>query len=252
MGVRFPPGAHMNTDFIIYSALALSSFVNTLVPISGSSTVTPFLAILTDPHRAIGLASFFFLLSGIIRIYLFRENIRWEEVRVLFLPSVFFASLGALSLVAIPTAILLWIILLATVYFFLKKIGLIKKTQKESSKTTFFVGALSGFLQGSGFGGSDLRNSYLYARQFSLIEVHGTTGVIGASIFGVATVIRLLTEQLTVPDLVPLIYVFPFILFGTLLGRKVLFKLSKKITNTIIVLVMFVIIVFLFLRILGL
>ncbi len=37
-------------NFWAYAALALTSLINILIPISGSATVTPFFAILTDPH----------------------------------------------------------------------------------------------------------------------------------------------------------------------------------------------------------
>jgi hypothetical protein len=44
--------------FIILSVL---TFVNILVPISDSVTITPLLALITDPHNAIGLVSFYFV-----------------------------------------------------------------------------------------------------------------------------------------------------------------------------------------------
>ncbi|HBU28238.1 TPA: hypothetical protein DEB00_03960 [Candidatus Uhrbacteria bacterium] len=74
--------------------------------------------------------------------------------------------------------------------------------------------------------------------------MHGTTAFIGASNFLLATVVRLSTNQLTIPELIPLLYIFPFILVGTVLGRNLLYKLSEKTTNTIIVVVMIAIIFF--------
>lgn len=53
----------MTRDIAIYSILAASSILNIIVPISGSATVTPLIAALTDPHRALGLASFYFFLA---------------------------------------------------------------------------------------------------------------------------------------------------------------------------------------------
>lgn len=237
----------MYTDFIIYGVLALSSFINILIPISGSSTVTPFLAILTDPHKAIGLASFYFLLSGIIRIYLFRKHIVWKEIKGLLLTSIIFAAVGAYLLIAINPIILIAIILLSTIYFIFKKIiSLKKEIKKETHKAVApIIGILSGFLQGTGFGGSDIRNNYLYSKDYSLLQVHGTTAIIGASVFTVSTIVRLYTNQLTIPDLMLLVYLFPFILGGILIGRHVLYKINKKTTNIIIIFVMLTIVVFL-------
>lgn len=236
-------------DLIIYLALAASSILNIVVPVSGSATVTPFLAILTDPHRAIGLASFYFLLSGIIRIYLFRKNIQWHEIKILLPLSLIATLVGSLSLVVINGTLLLVIVLAFTIYFFLKRIKIISSSNKKGGikphYTTGFIGLFSGFLQGAGLAGSDLRNSYLFGKDLNIAQVHGTTALVGASNFLLATVVRLYTDQLTVPDLIPLLYIFPFILIGTLLGRMALYKFSEKTTNAIIVVVMVAIILFL-------
>ena len=139
-------------DLIIYLALAVSSILNIIVPISGSATVTPFLAILTDPHKAIGLASFYFLLSGIIRVYLFRKNIQWHEIKILLPLSLIATFIGSLSLVAIDSTLLLVIVLAFTIYFFLKRIKVLSLANNKMVKqhyTTSFVGLFSGFLQGT-------------------------------------------------------------------------------------------------------
>lgn len=235
-------------DIIIYLSLAVSSVLNIIVPISGSATVTPLLAILTDPHRAIGLASFYFLLSAIIRIYLFRKNIQWHEIKVLLPVSLVAAFIGSLSLAAINSTLLLIIILAFTIYFFLKRIkvfSLVNNWKIKPHYATGLVGLFSGFLQGAGLAGSDLRNSYLFGKDLNLAQVHVTTALVGALNFLLATLVRLYTDQLIIPDLIPLLYIFPFILAGTLLGRMVLYRLSEKITNTIVIVVMVAIIVFL-------
>lgn len=232
------------SDALIAFALGASCFLNILVPISGSATVTPLLAVLTDPHRAIGLASFFFCLSGIVRVALFRTHIQWREVKILLPVSLIAAFFGALSLIALNETLLLLIVLGFTVYFFLKRVEWIP-TKKTSTYTVGIIGLLSGFLQGAGLAGSDLRNGYLYGKKFDLAQVHGTTAVIGASNFLLASMVRLWTHQLTVPDLTPLLWLFPFIVVGSLLGRTVIYKLKKETTNAIIGGVMIVIMILL-------
>lgn len=235
-------------DIIIYSALAASSIINTLVPISGSATVTPFLAILTDPHKAIGLASFYFLLSGIVRTYLFRRDIKWQEIKILLPVSLVASLFGSVSLVVINSTLLLVIVLIFTIYFFLKRIKVVSLTNNKKFRTPYatgFVGLFSGFLQGTGLAGSDLRNSYLFSKDLNISQVHGTTALVGASVFLLATVVRLYTDQIAIPDLIPLLYIFPFILAGTLIGRMALYKLNEKTTSAIVVVVMAAIIIFL-------
>jgi len=234
-------------DLTIYIALGAASFINILVPISGSAVVTPFLAILANPHMAIGLASFYFLLSGVIRVPLFRKDIQWDEVRALLPISLLAAFVGSLSLVVINSTLLLIIVLAFAIYFFLKRIKFIPSFNSGGAKryTTGFIGLFSGFLQGAGLAGSDLRNSYLYGKNLDIAQVHGTSSLIGTSNFLLATIVRLFTNQLNVPDLIPLLYIFPFIVLGTVIGRKVLYKFNKKTTNVIVAVVMIVIIIFL-------
>jgi len=224
--------------FLTYGALGLTTLLNIIVPVSGSSVVTPLLALLTDPHRAIGIVSAFFVMSGIVRTFTFRSSIRWSEVRVLRLPSVIAATFGAFALVTIPTPWLLLIILAFSAYFLLKKLGVIPKGKGPSSLMNHFVGVLSGFLQGTGLTGSDLRNQYLYAHDLSIAEVHGTTSLIGTSNFLMATVVRLYTNQLSLPDITPLLYLFPIVLLATWAGKHMLFKVPAKISNYIIIGVM--------------
>src|SRR5688572_24640615 len=109
-------------NLLIYVILALLSVLNIIVPVSGSATVTPFLATLTDPHTAVGLASFYFLLSSLIRIFLFRKLIHWEYVKKLLPISTVGAVLGALSLIQISDTLLLLIVMGFTLFFIYKKL----------------------------------------------------------------------------------------------------------------------------------
>ena len=245
--------ASILTNIFVYLVLTILTFVNIIIPISGSAVVTPFLALLADPHRAIALASFYFMLGGMIRVLIFRKEIQFNHVKALLPISLITAAIGALSLLPINPEILLWIIFLFTAYFLYKAIKQHFKSEKISSVnrlTVAAVGLLSGFLQGTGLSGSDLRNNYLYSQKLSLVQVHGTTALIGAANFLTATIIRLLTSQTTVADLTPLIYVLPFMVFATWLGRHTLYRIDRKYADWIIILVMAAITFFLILKIL--
>lgn len=226
------------TWILIYGLIGLSTLVNIIVPITGSATVTPLLAMLVEPHRALGMATFIFFLSAPPRVFFFWQNIQWHEVRALILPSAVAAFIGAFALVVIPAQWLLILILLFSIYFLLKKLRLIPKSEKSGHLANYVVGLLSGFLQGTGLSGSDLRNQYLYAQDLKISEVHGTTALIGGTNFLIATFVRLYTEQLSLPDIPLLLYLFPVIFFATWLGKKVLFKIPPKISNSIVIGVM--------------
>lgn len=223
---------------LIYGLLGLSTLVNIIVPITGSATVTPLLAMIVDPHRALGMATFVFFLSAPPRVFFFWKNIQWREVKVLLLPSAIAAFIGAFALVIIPARWLLILILLFSIYFLLKKLHIIPKSEKPSHLVDYVVGLLSGFLQGSGLSGSDLRNQYLYAQDLKIAEVHGTTALIGGTNFLIATLVRLYTGQLALPDIPLLLYLFPVIFFATWLGKKALYKIPQKISDRIVIGVM--------------
>lgn len=235
----------------IISLLTILTFLNIIVPYSGSGVVTPLLALLVpDPQQAIGIAAFYFLMSAIIRFFLFKKDIDWNEVKKLAPPSIIFAIFGGILLVNIPAIYVLIIIFGFMIFFLFKKIkaNVDKKKIKarESRVGVFSVAAISGFFQGAGVGGgSDVRNGYLYAKGFDIARVHGTTTVIGGMNFIIAVTIRLLNGSLTIPNLLPLLFVLPFMIVATWLGRKALLKISKKATNIIIIIVMSIITIFL-------
>lgn len=240
---------------LIFIVLAVLTFVNILVPISGSSTVTPLLALVTDPHNAIGLASFYFVLSGIVRIFVFRKEVQYEYIKKLLPISLIGAVIGAMSLVKINTVLLMSLILVFLVYFIYKKIKEIagkELKEKKISKLSFgVVGIFSGFLQGFGLAGADLRNGYLYSKKLTIAEVHGTTALIGTANFLAATIIRVFTKQVNFVDLYVLLYLLPFIILATFIGRKVLLKINKKYTNYLILAIMILMTVFLVLKMFG-
>ena len=70
-------------NFILIGVLlGVFTLVNILAPISGSATVTPVLTGLVGAKDAIAVATVFFFLTCIPRVYLFRKYIRWDIVKL--------------------------------------------------------------------------------------------------------------------------------------------------------------------------
>jgi len=227
--------------------LGLNSFINILVPISGSSTITSVLAILTEPQRAIAIATFFFLSSAPFRIYAFRKYIQWKEVKSLLPFSLSFAIIGIIFSLMIPTKFLLSLILIFTIYFLYKKIKLLKNEKEEEKKEnkiiSTFVGSLSGFLQGAGLGGSGLRNSYLFSKGLKIMQIHGTTSIVGGSTFLLSSIIRYKQGSLLFADIIIVLLILPISILAIYLGKHTLLKISKKTSNHIIIFVMSLVII---------
>lgn len=224
----------------MYVAILFTTIVNTIIPLSGSAVVTPLLVLLVEPHKAISLAIFFFLLSAIIRLGFFKRDVLFEEVKKLLPLALVTAPIGSLVVVFINSTLLVFLVFLTALYFLLKKLRVLK--MNKGLFGGYFTGAFSGFLQGAGLGGSDIRNAYLYSKDLTINQVHGTTALIAIPIFAVATLTRLLTNQVTVSDLLPILYFLPVLFVGVWFGKKALVKLPQKITNILIVVIMFVIV----------
>lgn len=225
-------------EILIYVYLGFTTFAHMFVPISGSATVTPFLALLTDSHRAVGIASFFFFLSGLIKITLFRKDIVLREVKALLPVSLIGAFLGATLLVAIPPQLLLLILFLFSAYFLYKRVFEKEKKETPETRANLFgsvVGLLSGFLQGAGMAGAELRAGYLYARKLDIMQVQATAPAISAGNFLLASLVLLHAGKLAVGDLTPLAYFFPFMWFGIWMGRKALLKIRGETRDRIVI-----------------
>jgi uncharacterized protein len=238
----------VDAGFLILLAIGCTTFINILVPLPGSAIVTPLVALFTDPHKAVGLTSFLFFLSSIISVCVFRKDIELSYLKILLPFSVMGAIAGAFC-IGMVSALLLYLLILGVCTYFLIKKLMKAPVRKQSRFGGQAIGTFSGFLQGTGLAGSDLRNSYLYSRDLTVAQVRGTSMLVGAAVFLAATAVRIGTGQLAIPDLVPLLYLLPFMIIGTLLGRKALHLIDKRYGDRIIIVLMAIVIISLIWRI---
>jgi len=231
-------------NFILIGLLlGVFTLVNILAPISGSATVTPILTALVGAKDAIAMATVFFFLTCIPRIYLFRKYIRWEVARMLWPVSIAGAIAGSLLLANINEFIVSLIVLCFLLYFLYQKIVVLarKGDQLEKKPTkhgVLFIGLLSGALQGTGLAGSDLRNGYLLSRGLSISNIHGTTALIGGANFLFASIPRVASGELTLAMALPILALFPVIFLATYIGRHLTLKMSKVWQNRFSLIVM--------------
>jgi uncharacterized membrane protein YfcA len=208
-------------------------------------TVTPLLAGLVGAKDAIAVATLFFLLTCIPRVYLFRKYIRWDIVRMLWPVSIIGALIGGIIFVGISEIVITVIIMGFLLWFLYQKLSTVmskkKKAEKKPTKHgVAFVGLLSGALQGTGLAGSDLRNSYLLSKGLSMQALHGTTAIIGGTNFFFASTVRVASGELTWALALPILALFPVIVLATYIGRHVTLKMSKLWQDRIALFVMLV------------
>lgn len=218
---------------------------NIIVPAFGSSTITPIMAGFVGAKDAVAVATVFYCISNIPRVYLFRQYTDWKLVRQLLPASLVGALVGSIFLVGINTHAVALIILVFLLYFIYKKVkavfGREVKIQKRKTKHgATFVGLLSGALQGTGVSGADLRNGYLYSEGLTVQHIHGTTAWIGMANFAFASGVRVVSGDLTFAMAWPVLAIFPIIVLATYIGRHMALKVPKKAQDYIVLTVMLI------------
>ncbi len=222
--------------FYVYLWLITTTFVNIIVPLAGSTIVNPVTAYLTDPQRAIGIGAFIFCFTGLHRVYLFRREIVSDDNNIRTITTILpYSIIGAIfggSFISYLNIKVLVIIIVAVSLYFICKTLLqiyrkkdIQKSDNHLSKVA--VSIISGFLQGSGMPGSDIRNNYLRTT-LSEVSVRAVGSVIGIVNFFIAGVIIFLHNRLTTKDIVFIITIVPLLLPVQMFGKKFLDKLADK------------------------
>ena len=230
-------------EILIYLLLGISSFFFVVIPVSGSFVLNPLLVLITDPHSAISIAAFFFLLNSIIKTSIFRKDIQYNYVKKILPISLLSAGVGAFAVGLIPDRILLILIFILSLYFLLKTIGAVlskKETIKKSnSLVTHTMSLFSGFMQGAGVGsGGSLRKIFLLSENLTLPQMHGTTSFISVVLLALSVGIRLATEQVKFEILMPIVYLIPIMVLATWLGRNFLKRMNKQTSRIVTIMVM--------------
>ncbi len=231
------------TFIAIAVILSLFTLFNIVVPAFGSTTITPIMAGFVGVKSAIAVATVYYCISNIPRVYLFRQYTDWKLVRQLLPASIIGAIIGSTLLVGVDKHIASIIVLAFLLYFIYQKLRAISggtRTQKKpiNKHGATFIGLLSRTLQGTGLSGADLRNGYLYSKGLTVQHIHGTTAWIGLLNFAFASGVRVVSGDLTFAMAWPVLAAFPVIVLATYVGRHMALKVPKKIQDYIILAVM--------------
>lgn len=222
--------------FYLYVWLIVTTFINIVAPMAGSTIVNPVTAYFTDPQRAIGIGASIFFCTGIHRIYLFRKEIfeikeNRDIIKTILPYTIIGAILGGSFVSYLNTKVLVILIVIVSMYYVYKTLLQIYKHKSKVEKSNHFskvsVSTLSGFLQGAGMPGSNIRDNYL--RTFlSEVSVRAVTTVIGVVNFFIAGTIIFLHNHLTYKDLIFIVSVVPLLVPAQMYGKIFLDKMDDK------------------------
>ena len=223
----------------VYLLVGISSFFLVIVPISGGIVLNPLLSLIVDPHTAISVTVFFFMINSGIKAIIFRNDIMLKYVIEMLPVSIVAAIIGTYVVGLFSETFLYVLMFLMTLFFASKKLfpalfkssGSVEKTHSGSIITSL----MSGFMQGVGLGGGgSLRKIYFLSNNLSLQQMHGTTSALSVMLGTVSTFIRLETDQVTTEILLPVLYLIPIMVVSIIYGKKILIKLSDRTSDVII------------------
>jgi uncharacterized membrane protein YfcA len=227
--------------YLPYLWLLGTTFLNVIAPISGSVITNPVMAYFTDPQRAIGIGAAVAFFGGIHRIYLFRKEIlddaRNIKIVKQMLPySIAGAMAGGLLISSLNVQLLALIVVVVSVHFIYKTARQIISTEKkEESKSRLgyvMIAMLTGFFQGSGMPGADIRNNYLRT-VLSEVSVRATGTILGATNFLVAGTVIFLHNKMRSDDIIFVVSLIPFLFIAQIYGKRFLEKIPDRIAKII-------------------
>lgn len=229
--------------FFILALLAFLAILNAIIPLPGFSFIVPLLTTVMSTQGAVTFATIYFLISSSIIVFVFRKYLRKELVILLLPTSIIGALAGSFFTASLNEKLLTALILIFVVYFLTKKIRALwqpakevnKKPSKRERHTIAFVGIASGFFQGGGLGGGDVRNGFLYAKGLTIQEVRATTAAVGVGNFLVATITRGATGHIVLEQVWVFLVMIPLLVGATYIARHITTRLNHKVQNGIVV-----------------
>ncbi len=222
--------------FYVYIWFAFTTFVNMFMTVSGSGIINPVTAVFTDPQRAIAIGGGIFFLSGLHRVYLFRKNILSDPknigyIKTMLPTSILGALIGGSIIATLNIKLVAAVVIVSSLFFIFKTIKtlLVKTEIKDSTsyKSDILVAILTGFFQGAGMPGVDMRNNYLRT-VIPEVSVRAVSSVIGVSNFFVASAVIFIHTQMPASDFYFILSLIPVLIIVQVYGKKVLIKIPDK------------------------
>lgn len=219
-----------------YSLALIVVFLGTVINLPGSLHINPLLLHFYEPHKVLFLTTLFLVMGALARIIIFWKDILWEDALGLAIYGLMGGIVGGYFVGIIPQKVIIAIFILSGcmyIYKYFKKVTHVDTKNKHYG--LFVSGFITAFLQSFGMSVGPLRQGYLFAKGHSLPVVQGTIAVVFlASGIGMLST-RLIHESIPFHDMLSILALFPFMLLTVFLGKKVIYKLPKKVTDYIII-----------------
>ncbi len=219
--------------FAFYAIAFFVVLLGTVINLPGSLHLNPILLHFYEPHKVLFLTMVFLVLGALARIIVFHKHIIWKESIPLGVCAIIGGFLGGFFVGLIPQKLIVALFFVSGIMYIVKTI---RKREKDIPHrySIIVAGVFTSFLQAFGISAGTLRQGYLASKGYDLPTIHGTSAV--AFILGsVATIsARILHEDFNIRDTFPILVFFPVMLATVYLGKKIIYKLPKKVQDGII------------------
>lgn len=219
--------------FAFYALATLVVLLGTVINLPGALHLNPVLLHFYEPHKVLFLTMVFLTLGAIARVIVFNKHIAWKEAFSLGLRALLGGFIGGYFVGMIPQKIIIILFFVSGLLYLVKTI--FKKENRQPTKYGIVIaGLVTAFLQAFGISAGAIRQGFLSSRGYDLPTIHGTGGV--AFIIGSFATIaaRMIHEPFDLQDVLPLILFFPFMLAIVYIGKKIIYKMPKKVQDMII------------------
>jgi uncharacterized membrane protein YfcA len=140
------------------------------------------------------------------------------------------ALLGGLFLTSLNMTVMMWLIILSSVYFIYKTVKSLIENKVEAMSEKMHLGVVAvalftGFLQGASLPGGDMRGNFLRSH-ISEVSVRAVSSVIGLFNFLVVSVVLLFSNKLLKSDLLFIVAFVPAMILFQFIAKQVLVKLN--------------------------
>jgi uncharacterized membrane protein YfcA len=220
--------------FAFYALALLVVLLGTVLNLPGALHLNPILLHFYEPHKVLFLTMVFLMLGALARVIIFYKQILWREAIPLALWALIGGFTGGYFVGTVPQKIIVLLFFVSGLMYLAKTIFK-KENTSPSAHGVFVAGVVTAFLQAFGISAGAIRQGYLASRGHDLPTIHGTAGfsfIIGS----IATIsARIIHEDFDVRDVLPLITFFPFMIATVYLGKKIIYKMPKKVQDAIII-----------------
>lgn len=228
-------------NLLLFILLALlAEILGTVGGFGSSLFFVPIASYFLDFHSVLGITALFHVSSNLTKIFLFRKGFDLKLVLTIGIPAVLFVVLGAYFSKFIETK---YLEIFLAIFLILVSISLLifnSLTVKPTLRNSIGGGILSGVIAGLLGTGGAIRGIVLAAFSLKTEVFIATSAIIDLGIDSSRSVVYFFNGFIHKDDL----YLIPILLIvsiiGTLIGKKILTKVSEKQFKTLVLILILI------------